>query len=90
MDNSKGILVWVAGFAGVLLLYGAYKDKNPLAMVTAYTAPPPVAAPTTASSSATTTVDTVSGGYTYDRNGNVTGTVPPQYANSAPTYIPPG
>jgi hypothetical protein len=35
-DKDETILVWVAGFSGVFLLYSAYKGKSPLATLNAY------------------------------------------------------
>lgn len=34
--KGKGLLLWVAGFAGVLLLYSAYKGENPLTLIESY------------------------------------------------------
>jgi len=34
--NQKGLLLWVGAAAGIILLYSAYKDENPLTVLNRY------------------------------------------------------
>ncbi len=36
MDNGKKVLIWVAGFVGVFLLYSAFKNRTPLSQFRSY------------------------------------------------------
>lgn len=100
MDRSRGIILWVAGFAGVLLIYSAYKDKHPLTVlnsgISGATVPSGAASAQPSSSSSATAPDTAtatplttgSDGYVYDANGNVVSQIPSVYAGNSQSYVP--
>lgn len=94
VDRTQGIVLWVAGFAGVLLIYSAYKGQHPLEVINSGIAPiPSGAASPVGDSSVTTQTDsasplTASGGFVYDANGNVVSDVPSIYAKNPASYVP--
>lgn len=96
--NSKNLILWVSGFAGVLLIYSAYKGKHPLAVVQS-SLDAANAAPVKASKGAATApsgpTPTDHGpnsayavSYVYDANGNMIGGVPDVYSANPASYIP--
>lgn len=103
MDNAKSIVLWIAGFAGVVLIYSAYKDEHPTDIITGAlggtptgapklsTVPAPVgggAGPPMVAASYDVPLIAGNDGYTYDANGNMVGTIPAVYSHSPATYIP--
>lgn len=98
MDRSRGIILWVAGFSGVLLIYSAYKNRHPLEVIsstigaTASSGAASVQPDSTASVTTQTASDTLltasSDGYVYDANGNVVGDIPNVYSKNPQSYVP--
>lgn len=94
MAPDKQLVLWIAGAAGVLLLYSAYKEKSPLAVIQDYTSSDAAIKPSTTataghSTSSVATTDLATG-LVYDVNGVAVGSVPTAYAGSPGTYIPSG
>jgi hypothetical protein len=74
MDTSKSLVVWIAGFAGVMLMYSAYKGKAPVALLSSTVGNAAAANPPAGPASPGS----------YDRNGNTT--THPAYASSNNGY----
>lgn len=101
MDGKDGLILWTLGGAGVLLLYAAYANKSPRAVLASTLGTPAAAAPspaaagtspgdTSAGSGATGTGRDSSGtAYLFDADGNMAGVIPAPYQSTPHLYIPP-
>jgi len=101
-DRDKAIILWIAGFAGVVLLYSAYKGRTPITTITGSLSANDssagaggssgssggVATGGTALASPSTALTANPDGYVYDGNGNVVGDIPPAYSANPASYIP--
>lgn len=101
MDGKSGLILWVLGGTGVLLMYSAYKNRKPQEVLAAHLAGTSGGSPgdgtaATAPGTSTTTVHPVdystgtgAGGldYLYDAHGGVAGVVPAPYQGHSKTYI---
>lgn len=90
--KNKEILLWVAGFAGVLLLVAAYKNKSVISILGQFGGTGTGKA--TAAGDGVTVIAPASGGQypglvgsTFDANGLATD-VPDAYSFSPGTYVP--
>lgn len=99
MDKNEGIVLWIAGGAGVILIYSAFKNKSVTSVFTDYTTGG--SAKTTAAGGSAEDHDTgnpaasptaggqfSNNGYVYDANGSVVGSIPDAYSGSPGTYRP--
>lgn len=87
MDRSKGILLWVAGFAGVLLLYAAYKDKSPLSILTNYAGNVDGGQTDSVTRAATVAAVPITPNVQYQYTDAGTVDIPSTYAQSPETFI---
>lgn len=95
MDKNRMLLLWVAGGAGVILLYSAVKGKSPTNILETYSgkaSPVPAAAPTDSTPMApgagTIVGGPIASSFVTDANG-LSVDVPPVYASNPDLFIPP-